>query len=310
VSTIKNILKTEPADYRMEIDGKPVETPGYACFILNHGQLRLLGQPIAPSYRAGSLRIALIRRASLSRIFIWYLSKLILRRGRQSVVLSRRVDSVRFLAGSEHFYVDDQAAKPDYPIEFKVSAKTAAVIVPSYDFGSWRNRLRIMRTLYYRSIDHVARRYLGAPTIRYSRIDRHLYLGGQYKSKTAAWFERRRVTGIVSMREFVPKKLAGIDILHLPTPDHTAPKLGDLERGVEFIKAKVEQNESVYIHCRMGEGRGPTMAAAYLIATGMRPADALSHLQRVRPHARPNKKQLTALEDFAKFNIGRLTDSR
>ncbi|HET7629872.1 MAG TPA: diacylglycerol kinase family protein [Candidatus Saccharimonadales bacterium] len=300
IATIRNILGAKPDNYRLEIDGQLVETPGYACFIINHGQLRLLGQPIAPSYRAGSLRLALIRQARLSRILIWYLSKLILRRNRPSVIISRRVDSIRVLSGPNSFYCDDQKVKPTYPANFSVSGQTAAIIVPSYDFNAWRSRLRLAETLYYRSIDHVARRLFGAPTIRYSRVSRHLYLGGQYKAKTAVWFKRWRVTGVVSMREFVPKRLPGVDILHLPTPDHTAPKLEDLQRGVEFIGQRVDRGESVYIHCRMGEGRGPTMAAAYLISAGMRPSDALSHLQRVRPHARPNRQQIEVLEDFAK----------
>lgn len=310
LSTIKNILRSEADDYRLEIDGQVVETPGYACFIINHGELKLLGQPIAPKYRSGSLRLALIRQAKLSQILSWYFSKLVLRRNRQSVIISRRAESIRILDGPKSFYYDDQQMEPTYPADFSVSSRTAAIIVPSYDFNTWRSRLKIAETLYYRGIDHAARRLFGAPTIRYSRIDKHLYLGGQYKPKTATWFKRRHITGVVSMREFVPKKLAGVDILHLPTKDHTAPKLDDLQRGADFIRTKVEKGQSVYIHCRMGEGRGPTMAAAYLISVGMRPGDALSHLQRVRPHARPNRQQVTVLEDFAKFHLGYLTSNQ
>ncbi|HSH31353.1 MAG TPA: dual specificity protein phosphatase, partial [Candidatus Saccharimonadales bacterium] len=67
----------------------------------------------------------------------------------------------------------------------------------------------------------------------------------------------------------------------------------------QFIAEQIRAGGAVYIHCRLGEGRGPTVAAAYLISQGMRPEDALAHLRRFRPFARPNKKQVRQLIRFA-----------
>lgn len=307
ITTIKNLMRSQPDNYHLEVDGKTVKTPAYACFIVNHGTLKLLGQPIAPSYRPGSLRLAIIRPVSAWQVTLWLLSKLILRRNRQSVIISRRAETIKVIKAPSSFYCDDHDYKPQLPAEFTVSNRTATVMVPSYNLNAWRNRLRVWRTLYYRGIDYTARKLFGAPTVRYSRIDKHIYLGGQYTTRVAGWFRRRHITGVVSMREFVPKKLVGVDIVHLPTRDHHAPKLEDMEQGAKFIAAKVAAGESVYIHCRQGEGRGPTMAAAYLIWTGMRPVDALAQLQLVRPHARPTKSQITALEDFARLHYSDLT---
>ncbi|HEX8018609.1 protein-tyrosine phosphatase family protein [Mucilaginibacter sp.] len=39
---------------------------------------------------------------------------------------------------------------------------------------------------------------------------------------------------------------------------------------------------TVYIHCRQGSGRGPTMAIAYLISTGLTYEDAFSLVKKVR----------------------------
>jgi protein-tyrosine phosphatase len=61
-----------------------------------------------------------------------------------------------------------------------------------------------------------------------------------------------------------------------------------------FIKNKVK----VYIHCKHGHGRAPTLVAAYFIAQGMSVAEALKFVKSRRPSIHPNRVQVEALKQF------------
>lgn len=164
-----------------------------------------------------------------------------------------------------------------------------------------RRLLAFFSTEYYRRHDHINRLLTGIPSEKFSRISPQLFLGGQYGKPAIEHFQRNGITGIVSMRRATPRDIdvaKNITILHLPTGDRKPPSLTDLERGVSFIRGKIDAGGGVYVHCRLGEGRGPTMAAAYLISTGMSTDEALSHLRKFRPFARPNKKQRNMLRVF------------
>ena len=70
-------------------------------------------------------------------------------------------------------------------------------------------------------------------------------------------------------------------------------------RGVAFIGKEIEQHKGrVYIHCRAGCGRAPSMAAAYLISTGMTRKEALRFIKKARPFIDLNKFQLLRLDQF------------
>ena len=74
--------------------------------------------------------------------------------------------------------------------------------------------------------------------------------------------------------------------------------MGDLKRGAEFIATEINRGGKVYIHCAVGCGRAPTMAAAYLISTGLSPNDALKRIKKARPFVHLTRKQRAVLDDF------------
>lgn len=155
-----------------------------------------------------------------------------------------------------------------------------------------------------RGFDHTYRRLIGVPTLHNSEITPQLYLGGQYTSRGFNILKKRGVTGIVSLRirarQGLPD-LGEVQFLHLPTIDMTAPSLENLKKGVEFIDLHIKAGGKVYVHCAAGEGRGPSMAAAYLISTGLTPEDAWKQIREVRRFIRPNAKQQSRLEEFAQL---------
>jgi len=58
------------------------------------------------------------------------------------------------------------------------------------------------------------------------------------------------------------------------------------DAGVQFaLQALADPDAQVLAHCHMGINRGPSMAFAILLATGMEPVAALSAIRRGRPIA-------------------------
>ena len=56
--------------------------------------------------------------------------------------------------------------------------------------------------------------------------------------------------------------------------------------GVDFaLEALLDPNAQVLAHCHMGINRGPSMAFAILLATGMEPVEALDAIRSARPIA-------------------------
>lgn len=159
---------------------------------------------------------------------------------------------------------------------------------------------------YQRWADHLYRFIHGLPELKRSLITPNLYLGGQYSLKKVPDLKRLGVTGIVNMRLHSVHRGEtdlGLQILDLPTPDRTAPSMADLNKGVLFIDDQIKKGGKVYIHCKFGEGRGPTMAIAYLIHSGMRYDDAFTLVKKVRTFIDPTRDQINRLKEFEQQNL-------
>lgn len=97
-------------------------------------------------------------------------------------------------------------------------------------------------------------------------------------------------------RQELPPKVPAY--LWLPVRDHAAPSQEQLRVGSSFIDAVVRGGGKVYVHCRAGHGRGPTVAAAYFIAQGMTTDEAIAKVRTGRPGAHPEPPQVEALRAF------------
>ena len=72
-------------------------------------------------------------------------------------------------------------------------------------------------------------------------------------------------------------RAAGIDLLHLPTPDLEPPSPAMLDTGVAFVTERIQRGERVLIHCQHGIGRSALLALCVLVDQGFEPLDALRH---------------------------------
>ncbi len=160
---------------------------------------------------------------------------------------------------------------------------------------------------FWAGVDKFVRWRTGGPLARFSRIDEHIWLGGQPQRGGWRRLFAAGVTGVINMRsEYNYEQLVDfgtgdsrVRYLHLPTNDNEAPSVEHLSEGVDFIRAEAARG-LVYIHCWEGLGRGPTMAAAHFVAKGMSPEEAWQRVREVRPFVRPTATQLARLREFAR----------
>lgn len=167
-----------------------------------------------------------------------------------------------------------------------------------------RSLFLVLTIHFQRIVDHIWRRIVGLPQLKRSEITHELFLGGQYGMRAVSTMKKLGITGIINMRTsgLHDKELKDtFRIQNLPTPDLQAPSIKDLMKGVIFINKELERKGKVYIHCRHGEGRGPTMAIAYLMNNGMKYEDALTSVKTVRTFIKLTSVQIKRLKEFEKL---------
>lgn len=75
---------------------------------------------------------------------------------------------------------------------------------------------------------------------------------------------------------------AGIEFHQVPTPDRRPPDLAATSAMAAKLAGRLAAGASVAVHCRFGIGRSSTLAAAVLVAEGVKPADAWDLISAAR----------------------------
>lgn len=167
-----------------------------------------------------------------------------------------------------------------------------------------KSLLTIIIIFWQMTWDNIYRLFNGIPTLKRSQITANLFLGSQYSLIGLQKLKALGVTGIVNMRihaAFEESQYEGFQYLHLPTVDNTPPPLATLLKGVAFVTDEIKNGGKVYIHCRQGLGRGPTMAIAYLISTGLTFEDAFGLVKKVRTFINPRRGQIARLKELEQY---------
>jgi protein-tyrosine phosphatase len=91
----------------------------------------------------------------------------------------------------------------------------------------------------------------------------------------------------------------GVEVLHFPIPDFSAPTLEELLTVLQWIEAKVREGKRVLVHCIGGCGRSGTVAVAWLMYSKRLPlGHALSEVRRLRPCAVETESQIELLKEL------------
>lgn len=79
--------------------------------------------------------------------------------------------------------------------------------------------------------------------------------------------------------------------------DTHAPRLHQIDEGVQFIKEQLALNRPVLIHCAHGHGRSATIFGALIIASGaaQNASEAEKLMKKYRPRVRLNSRQHASL---------------
>jgi protein-tyrosine phosphatase len=128
-------------------------------------------------------------------------------------------------------------------------------------------------------------------------LTEHIAVGGCFPGEYApALAERHGIGAVVDLRaeacdDEEELRAAGIELLHLPTPDLEPASDDHLERGVAFVRDQLARGQKVLIHCQHGIGRSALLALCVLVDQGWEPLDALAHTKERRELVSPSRSQ-------------------
>lgn len=125
----------------------------------------------------------------------------------------------------------------------------------------------------------------------------HLAVGGCFPIGRAVHLAQAHgIAAVVDLREEdcddqQQLAAAGLEFLHLPTPDLQPSTVDMLDRGVAFAGRHVARGEKVLIHCQHGIGRSPLLALCVMVDQGWEPLAALAHAKDQRALVSPSESQ-------------------
>src|SRR5207244_3774448 len=128
--------------------------------------------------------------------------------------------------------------------------------------------------------------------LNYSDITSQLAVGGAFRKRQIKRLRQRGVTAVVDCRlearddpdAWAP---AGLDFLHVPTPDRYGFTFEQMSEGVEWVLDHLADGGRAFLHCEHGVGRGPLMACAVLVGQGYGAPEALRIVRTQRWQASP-----------------------
>lgn len=141
----------------------------------------------------------------------------------------------------------------------------------------------------------------------YSKIAENIYIGSDLCKGGVCMihgeeFKRLGITSEINLsdenNELPPK---GLDnYTWLPVVDGYSPSQKQLLMGTSIIKGAIGQGGKIYVHCKNGHGRSPTLVVAYYIRfKGLDFEKAIALVKAKRPEIHIEDTQLQELKTFS-----------
>jgi protein-tyrosine phosphatase len=141
----------------------------------------------------------------------------------------------------------------------------------------------------------------------YSKINDQVYIGSDLCSGGVCLIhgEEFRALGVAfeinlsrENNELPPKDML-MGYLWLPVTDGYAPSQVQLDTGTDAMNDMIKDGKIVYVHCKNGHSRSPTLVIGYLMRfSGMSFEKAEQLVKEKRPEIHVEEVQLKALENF------------
>lgn len=141
----------------------------------------------------------------------------------------------------------------------------------------------------------------------YSQVNEQIYIGSDLCKGGVCLIhgEEFRALGVSfeinlshENNELPPKDLQ-IGYIWLPVVDGYSPTQVQLDIGTSAMNEAISQGKKVYVHCKNGHGRSPTLVSAYLIRyKGYEVNQAIKLIKEKRPEIHIEETQLKELEEF------------
>lgn len=137
----------------------------------------------------------------------------------------------------------------------------------------------------------------------YNKVTEYIYLGSnqccQVHFKPSLL--KKGVKADISLEKERLDSPFGVDyFLWLPVKDRTPPTPKQMLVGAKTIKDFVDNKIKVYVHCKRGHTRSPTLVAAYFILEGMTTTEAIKKVRLKRKVTHLTQSQIKALKRFEK----------
>jgi hypothetical protein len=162
--------------------------------------------------------------------------------------------------------------------------------------GQQVSKLGFLRGAVDARIRKIAQTLLEKPN--FDLLTTNLAVGGAPTKKTLA---RSGIDAVVDLRERKTGSEPTREYIHFPVKDHESPDVVDLVQLCKLIEEKTKSGTKVLVHCNMGRGRAPLVAASFLVWTGYSPYEALRQVLKTRSCAYLNPRQLAALTNFERL---------
>lgn len=139
---------------------------------------------------------------------------------------------------------------------------------------------------------------------QFNQITDLIYLGTNLCCSATPHIKILQDLGIqadIDLEEERQEQTPGMDTyLWLPVKDHFAPTQEQLDSGVAVIDSLVKNRKKIYMHCKNGHGRSPTLLAAYFINQGKKVEEAISMIKEKRLEIHLEEVQIQALKVYQK----------